>query len=424
METLEKIKKMKEERSQLLNEVDEADESRFDEIRSRVEKLNYLISSLEKESEERSNTEVDNERERGGTTPAAAELRGNGGEKAPSEIRMNAAEMKIAGYSALGKMLRSKISGTTVNFSQAEARALGEVYYTTSNAATVATASGDGVNNGGVFIPQMILYDLLKIDEVDNPFLKDCTPTFEKGVLVYPYVKTETYTKDKAVKEREKAGAKSVEFDTLKLKDGDYAIKAGITLELLAKADSELGEYILSQLAQEADLILSEDVFYGTGDTDSSKNTRILGVSSSTDTTKVTYDEGKEIETIADAYLSLSRRARKGAKLYISRKLSMKLTLKKDDSGRYLLPIYNGVGIKTIVEIPVETVEDLKDYDFILGNAKNYKLNFYGKNYSIYQLALTDSDSRVQKWLLHMMVGGAPAPKYFIYGKLKAGAAA
>lgn len=422
-ELLKKIKQFKEERQKLMDEVDSADEARFNEIRSRVEKLDYLIAETEKElAEKRSNQEYEEAqtRQENEPKPADLELRGNP-ERKPNQIQeVSDTVLREASYSSLGKMLRANMNNTRPNFTDIEKRALGDATFTTATNAITPTASTEGVNNGGVFIPSKILYDLLAIDDVENQFIKDCSPTFERGVVAYPYVKTEAYTKSKAVKEKQEAGAKSVEFALLKTIEGDYAVYAGITLELLAKADSELGKYFIEQLAIESDLILAEDVFYGVGTVEgkTDDNSHILGVAKAEETTKKVYEDGKEIEAITDSYLSLSRRARKGAKLYISRKLTMKLTLKKDDAGHYLLPIYNGVGINSIVEIPVVTVEDLKDYDFILGNAKNYKLNFYGEKYTIYNLGI--NEKRVLKYMLHMLVCGAPAPKYFVYGSLKA----
>lgn len=420
-ELLKKINQFKEERQKLLDEIDSADEARFSEIRSRIGKLDYVLAELQQELEKRGNQEYEEaqSRQENDNNPVNLELRGNPERRASQAQEISDTVLREASYSSLGKMLRANINNSRPNFTDIEKRALGDATFTTGTQAITPTASTEGVNNGGVFIPTKILYDLLAIDDVENQFIKDCSPTFERGVITYPYVKTETHTKSKAVKEKQEGGAKSVEFALLKTIEGDYAVYAGITLELLAKADPELGKYFIEQLAVESDLILSEDVFYGSGTNDekTDDNSHILGVATSSETIKKGYEDGKEIEAITDSYLSLSRRARKGAKLYISRKLAMKLTLKKDDAGHYLLPIYNGVGINSIVEIPVVTVEDLKDYDFILGNAKNYKLNFYGERYTIYNLGI--NEKRILKYLLHMLVCGAPAPKYFVYGSLK-----
>ncbi len=420
---LEKLKLMHEERKKLMDEVDSADEARFSEIRSRIDKLDYMIADIEKEiAAKKGNQEYDKVQARAEATTEDEnlELRGPVEKKPAQTQKISEQELREASFSSLGKMIRASVNNNPAKFTEAEKRALGDATFTTSETYIQPTASTEGVNNGGVFIPSRILYDLLKVDEVENQFLKDCLPTFEKGVVVYPYVETETYTKSKAVKEKQEGGSKSIKFANLDLTEGNYAVYAGITLELLAKADSELGQYFLEQLAIEADLILSEDIFYGVGGKEdkSDENNHILGVAKSSDTTKKEYADGKEIEAITDSYLMLSRRARRGAKLYISRKLSMKLTLKKDDGGHYLLPIYNGVGINSIVEIPVVTVEDLKDYDFVLGNARNYKINFYGDKYTIYNLGV--NKKRVLEFMLHMLVCGAPAPGYFVYGTLKA----
>ncbi len=78
----------------------------------------------------------------------------------------------------------------------------------------------------------------------------------------------------------------------------------------------------------------------------------------------------READAIKEGLISLSRRARRGAKVYISRSMSLEMTFEKDGNGRYIFPIYNNAGISSIATIPVEVDESLNDGDFIIGNAK------------------------------------------------------
>ncbi len=397
----------------LMAELDTADEKRFAEIQLETNKINLEVEELEKDL--RSLNQQDEE-----YTPEFRFGQENNPANKKKVDEMTREELRSAGLSALGKMVRSTVTKGVYQpkFTAQEKRALGEATWSTSKNYTVASDGTDGTNNGGIFIPNTVLYDLLVIDTVENPFLKDCKPTFERGVLIYPYKELEVYSKGKSVKEKEETGAKSVKIGSLSLVEGNYALKVGITLELLEKADAELGQYILADLKNETDIITSEDIFYGDGKdyTESGADKHILGVCKDTKTIKANYADGEEIATITDYYLQLDKRARKGAKIYASPKFAMKLSLKTDESGQYLLPIYNGVGLKSIVQIPFEICEDLNDCDFIIGNAKNYKMNFHGTSPKMYDLGI--STNRIQTFLIHLMVAGRPAPGYFVYGKM------
>ena len=167
-------------------------------------------------------------------------------------------------------------------------------------------------------------------------------------------------------------------------------------------------QYILDELRNEMDLLLGDEVLYGSG-----TNDRIEGVT-------VSAIKG-EYETLAEgiqtAFKSLSKRARKGAKLYISHLTSLNLAFEKDKNGQYLFPIYNqATGIKSIVQVPVEIEEGLVDDAFLYGNAKNYKLNFT-KATEVY--SEVHGKTRVIESTAHLMVAGKAAPNKFYYGTKK-----
>ena len=179
-------------------------------------------------------------------------------------------------------------------------------------------------------------------------------------------------------------------------------------MELLAMTDEEFTDYLLADLANEMNLLLSDEVFYGTG-----TNNRIEGVTVGA-TAGTAYAAGKEADAIKAGLLSLSRRARRGAKVYISRSMSLEMTFEKDSNGRYIFPIYNNTGISSIATIPVEVDESLHDGDFVIGNAKNYILNMT-KPTEIY--AELQGKRRVIEYTAHLMVAGKAAPKKFYYNK-------
>ena len=87
----------------------------------------------------------------------------------------------------------------------------------------------------------------------------------------------------------------------------------------------------------------------------------------------------------------------------------------KDKDGRYIFPIYNNDGITSIATVPVVVEEELADGDFLIGNAKNYILNFV-KHTEVYPEL--HGKTRVIEYTAHLMVAGKAAPNKFYYGKL------
>lgn len=182
-------------------------------------------------------------------------------------------------------------------------------------------------------------------------------------------------------------------------------------MEILAMTDEEFAEYLLADLGNEVNLLLGDEVLYGTG-----KDDRIEGVTVGAIKGNA-YDAGGAALAIKAGLLALSKRARKGAKIYVSRSLSLDLAFEKDENGRYIFPIYNNDGITSIATIPTEVEEGLNDGDFVIGNAKNYKLNFT-KPTEIY--AELHGKTRVIEYTAHLMIAGKAAPKKFYYGKQSA----
>lgn len=423
------IKELKEKRAALLAEVEGADEKRFAEIKGEVERINYQISELGSDEETRNAEE-----ERAAELRAAREPSGNAEEEETPGVEKRSkgkvvlfdsaaykpdAELSKAdalrfAKSAFGKQVRSMLTDTELKLSKNEKRALGVAITTTSEAFTAATEGANGINNGGVFIPQSVLYDLLDTDAPESPFLRDVGATHIKGALIFPYVEEETKV-GKGKAEGVAADDRAIKWGKLSLAQGNYPITIEVTMELLSMTDEEFADYLLADLSCEINTVLAEEVLYGTG-----KDDRIAGVSVGAIAGEA-YAAGAEADAIKVGLLALSRRARKGAKVYISRSMSLAMAFEKDDNGRYIFPIYNGTGITSIATIPVEVDENLKDGDFVIGNAKNYKLNFT-KQTEIYPEV--HGKTRVIEYTAHLMVAGKAAPKKFYYGKKTEAAAA
>lgn len=408
------LKELREKKASLLAEIDSADEKRFAEIQVEVNKINFQINELDEE--ERSLEEQEQLEQRDAELLAGRKKR-----EVSAITEFNTKRGKVDGElskedrskyskSAFGKELRALITNSSFEFNDNEKRALGVALTTTAKEYVAATAEKNGVNNGGIFISDNVMYDLLEIDTLDSPFLRDCMPTHIKGALIFPYAaeKTLPAKTSRGKKEGEKADDLAIKWDKMTLAQGNYPLTIEVSMEVLALADDMFAQYILDELRNEMDLLLGDEVLYGSGTDD-----RIEGVT-------VNAIKG-EYETLADgiqtAFKTLSKRARKGAKLYISHLTSLNLAFEKDKNGQYLFPIYNQAsGIKSIVQVPVEIEEGLVDDAFLYGNAKNYKLNFT-KATEVY--SELHGKTRVIESTAHLMVAGKAAPNKFYYGTKK-----
>lgn len=401
-------------RKELLAQVADADAEMFAKIQEEIKKVDYQIEETEKQEEnERKAAAVDAEKRAARkANPSVDGAKDNvilfrSAEGAEDKELTKEQELRFAKI-ALGKQVRAELNGLKVNLSKNEKRALGIAITTSSTSYTAPSADNDGVNNGGIFIPQNVLYDLLELEQVDSPFLRDVMPTHIKGATIFPYVVESSNGSTKGKKETVTADDRSIKWDKLTLAQGNYPLTIEVTMELLAMTDEEFANYLLNDLGNEINLLLADEALYGTG-----TNNRIAGVTVGA-IQGTAYSEGSEADAIKNGLLALSKRARKGAKVYISRSMSIALAFEKDQDGRYIFPIYNNDGITSIATVPVEVEEGLADGDFVIGNAKNYKLNFV-KATEIYPEL--HGKTRVIEYTAHLMVAGKAAPNKFYYGK-------
>lgn len=416
-----------EQRKALVAEIDNADEKRLAEIETALKRNALKMAELESdENRDKADAEKaakDAEARAARPDPTAPPenadapngknkvvLFNTADEKRETAV-VDAAELRTAKI-AFSKQVRGQLLNTPVNLNAGEKRALGIALTTTSSTYTAPSADADGVNNGGVFIPKTVLYDLLETDAPDSPFLRDVKLQHIKGAVIFPYVVESSNGTSKSKGEGKDADDRSIKWGNLTLAQGNYPLTIEVTMELLAMTDEEFTDYLLADLANEMNLLLSDEVFYGTG-----RDNRIEGVTVGAIDGK-TYAAGGEAAAIKTGLLALSRRARRGAKVYISRSMSLEMTFEKDKEGRYIFPIYNNGGISSIATVPVEVDESLHDGDFVIGNAKNYILNMT-KNTEVY--AELHGKKRIIEYTAHLMVAGKAAPKKFYYAKKAAG---
>lgn len=408
-------------RAALIAEIDGADEKRFAEIKAELAKVDYQLELADgDEKRAAKNNADDNDRAARDKTPTPAE---SGADERGKQIIANNGNVATTGVatadmsketalrfakSAFGKQVRAALDKLPANLSENEKRAIGIAITTTSETYKAPSATENGVNNGGVFIPQNVLYDLLEINAPDSAFYRDVAATHIGGALVFPYVIESSNGEGKGKKETEKSNDRSIKWGKLSLAQGNYPLTIEVTMELLALTDEEFAEYLLADLSNEMNVLLADETLYGTG-----TDERIEGVTVGA-IKGTAYAAGGEADAIKAGLLKLNRRARKGAKVYISRSMSLDMTFEKDKEGRYIFPIYNNTGISSIATVPVEVDEALHDGDFIIGNAKNYKLNFT-KSVEVYPEV--HGKTRTIEYTAHVMVAGKAAPDKFYYGK-------
>ena len=290
----------------------------------------------------------------------------------------------------------------------AEKRALGVASTTTSESFVEATADVDGINNGGVFIPQEVMLDILREEELESPIYRDVVTTAIKGKVKFPYRISKTGAKTKA--ELSPTENENVQWGILNAATGNYTDSIVITFEEEAMSIPEFTDYLISLIGESMRELLINDYIYGTGTDD-----HVFGITNKAISS--TYAASDDVTTVIEnAIAKLPVKKRAGAKVYLSANLFDKMTFAKDKNGAYLLPVLNGGGLTKFSSFVAEMDANLKEGDFIVGNvSKNYKANINKQM----EIGLDVSNQkRIKTYTTHMMVTAAPVPNSFVYGKV------
>ena len=292
------------------------------------------------------------------------------------------------------------------DFTEDEKRALG-VALTTTATEYVAPASGtDGVNNGGLFIPETVSMEILREIELESPFLRDIAKTYIKGLISFPYKKQSSGAE--WVEEGKDNNLESDEWGELTFAQMELSKTIRITWKLEAMAVEQFISYIISEVGREMREELADKPFYGTGVKE------IAGVSLDGNHIDAEYEgTTTSLEAIKAGLAVLPKRKKAGAKIYIAEDMALDIAFLKDDNGMYINNPVNGVGLESIAKYRVEVDPFLKDGDFIIGNPIWYKLNF---NEGISVTKDIIGRSRVNDYTGYCVVGGAPVPNSFVYG--------
>lgn len=293
------------------------------------------------------------------------------------------------------------------DLNEREKRALGVALTTTATEYVEPTTDVDGVNNGGLFIPESVSLSILKEIELSSPFLADVAKTFIKALISFPYKvqgsgaewqREGVYNKDE-----------SDEFATLVLTSKELSKTIRITWKLEAMAVSEFINFMVSEIAKEMREELAYSSLYGTG---------VLDITGATvgSIDKVEYDGTTKTATdaIGEGLLELPIRKSSGAVVYVARDVENSILFSKDSTGNYILNPFAVAGLNKIGSSTVKVDPFLKSGDILIGNADYYKMNF-SEAFSVAKDV--HGKCRVNDYTGYTVVGGAPIPNSFVYIK-------
>ncbi len=291
-----------------------------------------------------------------------------------------------------------------------ETRALDTSVTTSAKTFVQATASVNGVNNGGVFIPTDIIFDLLREDGALTPILGDVIYTSIPGMVNAPYRKSRT--KAYAKGEGKAVNDGQWEWDINALIQGKLQTQLRVDDAVSELSGIELGEYIISQLELDMAEDWSNDIIYGSG-----ASNHIAGITNGL--TAVTGTDA--LTAIEKAITKLTGKYSHGAKLYVAKDIYVGITTAKDKNGAYVVnPVNNINGVKSLFGYGLEVDETLNSGEFIFGNVSRY-----------YQLNLTapmrvelerSATAGTTTYVCSQGGAGKAVPDAFVYGKVSVSA--
>ncbi|MEE0929596.1 MAG: phage major capsid protein [Acutalibacteraceae bacterium] len=352
---------IEERKAELLEKIAEAkNEEELAELRNEVEAINKEVPEQEDpkdgeitQEEERSLIADTKELEK--RNKEVSKMTKIGGKEMEEERKFTIADKEYR--SAWAK----KLMGLSEDkFTEDEKRALGDAVTTTATTFVASTANTQGINNGGLFIPTDVRMELMEIIEEMSPFYRDIRKLQVNGNVDLPYL----FEGDDAnwYVELTDTVNEGAEYRNLQLTGWELAKDVVVTWKLEEMAVESFITFIIEELAHKMGVALINAVIYGDGQ---NKPTGVLN-----GLTAVTTGE-TPIDNIINTYESLSQEARRGAKVYVSTAVKVKMIGYKDENGNYpFLQGINGTDLFTI-----ETEPFLQGNDIIVGNPRYYILN-------------------------------------------------
>lgn len=342
-------------------------EKRRKELREMLNAPDADLDAIEKESGELSKELETIERKERALESLRDNPEGNGGDPVPPAPQ----ERKFERKTVLGtKEYRSAFAKTLMGLplDETEQRALGVALTTTDSEFVAASESVDGINNGGLFIPQDLNLALMQEISQVSPIFNDIDKLSVPGVLSLPYLKeaskAEIHKKGKEAVSNTDAQA---EWADLKLNTLEISVTIRVSWKLEKMSVDGFMSYLQSQIIEQVRDEKVTNVIYGEEDGE------LVGIM--TAAIKGEYT-GSFLDAAPLALAKLPKKRKIGAKFYVSNSIVEEISFTKDSNGNYIYTPINSAGIKSLATYQVEVDPYLNDGDFILGNLKrHYKLN-------------------------------------------------
>ena len=341
-------------------------EKRRKELREMLKAPDADLDAIEKESGELS-AELDTIERKERALKALRDNPEEGGDPVPPAPQ----ERKFERKTVLGtKEYRSAFAKTLMGLplDETEQRALGVALTTTDSEFVAASESVDGINNGGLFIPQDLNLALMQEITQVSPIFNDIDKLSVPGVLSLPYLKEAPKAEiHKKGKEAESNTDAQAQWADLKLNLLEISVTIRVSWKLEKMSVDGFMSYLQSQIIEQVRDEKVTNVIYGKEDGE------LVGIM--TAAIKGEYT-GSFLDAAPLALAKLPKKRKIGAKFYVSNSIVEEISFTKDNNGNYIYTPINSAGIKSLATYQVEVDPYLNDGDFILGNLKrHYKLN-------------------------------------------------
>lgn len=298
-----------------------------------------------------------------------------------------------------------------IPLSEVEKRALGTALTTTATTYVAATAEANGVNNGGLFIPEDVMMDLMSRIELLSPFFADVPKTDVSGYVNFPYRVGGTGASEQAEGVSNSDG--QVQWANLELKVLEVSETIRVTWKLEAMSVDSFIDYITEELASAVGEKIATESLYGDG-TGSLKGVTAAGIDGA-------YTIGTTTGTVVDIYAAiaagialLSKKKKVGAKIYVSTDIAEEMAFARDDEGRFMHNPINGAGISSFGGYPLAVDPFLAEGDFVIGNPRYYRFNW---NEGLSVTKDSSGKQRINDYTGYALCSGNAEPNSFVYGK-------
>ena len=294
---------------------------------------------------------------------------------------------------------------------ETEKRALGTALTTTATTYVGATAEVDGVNNGGLFIPQEVNLALMNEIALVSPFFADVAKTAVPGIIKFPYRVSGSGAEEGTEGAANKDG--QVKWADLTLTVLEVSETIRVTWKLEAMTVDGFIDYIVNELSTQITEKVATESLYGDGTNTLTGAT--VGALDGEYTIGTADGNVNDILGAIEAGIKLlPKRNKIGAKIYVAQDIIESVSFMRDSNDNFVYNPINGGGINSIATYKVEVDPFLNAGDFLIGNPKYYRFNT-NEGFSITKDV--SGKSRINDYTGYALVSGAPQPGVFVYGK-------